>query len=117
MNVAAQREDPRSVLASYRRMLRLRGSSLALSAGNLEIIDPPAKPNKVFAYRRVYEDADRRETADVFLNFSKREVPIDLRWLSQRSESRLYSNLREAPIAARGRHVLRPWESAVVLGG
>jgi glycosidase len=115
MNVAVQRKDPTSVLASYRRMLQLRGASLALSAGSLEIVDPPANPNKIFAYQRVYEDADRREVADVFLNFSKREVPIDLRQLPQGSEARLYSNLRDAPIAARGRHVLRPWEGAVVL--
>jgi alpha-glucosidase len=115
MNVALQRKDPTSVLASYRRMLQLRGASLALSAGSLEIVDPPANPNKIFAYQRVYEDADRREVADVFLNFSKREVPIDLRQLPQGSEARLYSNLRDAPIAARGRHVLRPWEGAVVL--
>jgi hypothetical protein len=98
------------VLSSYRRMLQLRGASLALSAGSLEILDPPANPNKVFAYHRVHEDADRRETADVFLNFSKREVPIDLRRLSLSSEARPYSNLSDAPIAARGRHVLRPWE-------
>jgi glycosidase len=115
MNVAAQREDPASVLASYRRMLRLRGRSLALSAGSLELMDPPANPNKVFAYRRVYEDADRQETAEVFLNFSKREVPLDLRHLPRGAEPRLYSNLRDAPARARGRHVLRPWEGAVVL--
>jgi alpha-glucosidase len=115
MNVAAQREDPTSVLTSYRRMLHLRGRSLALSAGNLELLDPPANPNKVFAYRRVYEDADRQEIAEIFLNFSKREMPIDLRHLPGSAEGRLYSNLRDAPVAAKGRHVLRPWEGAVVL--
>lgn len=115
MNVAAQRRDPASVLASYRRMLRLRGTSLALSAGSLELLDPPADPNKIFAYRRIYEDTDRREVADVFLNFSKREVPIDLRYLPQSADARLYSNLCDASIAAKGRHVLRPWEGAVVL--
>lgn len=115
MNVAAQRQDPTSVLTSYRRMLQLRGRSLALSAGDLELLDPPADPNKVFAYRRVYEDAERQETAEIFLNFSKREMPIDLRHLPGSAEARLYSNLRDAPIAAKGRHVLRPWEGAVVL--
>ena len=115
MNVAAQREDPASVLASYRRMLRLRSSSLALSAGELAIVDPPADPNKVLAYRRVYEDTDRREDADIFLNFSKAEVPIDLRHLPRGAEARLYSNLHDTPVEASGRHVLRPWEGAVVL--
>jgi glycosidase len=115
MNVAAQREDPTSVLASYRRTLHLRASSLALSSGSLEIIDPPADPNKVFAYRRAYEDADRQETAEIFLNFSKREVPIDLRDLPRSAEARLYSNLQDVPKAAKGRHVLRPWEGVVML--
>jgi len=115
MNVAAQREDPASVLASYRRMLGLRRRSLALSGGGLELLDPPADPNKVFAYRRVYEDADRQETAEVFLNFSRREVPLDLRHLPRSADARLYSNLHDAPVAAKGRHVLRPWEGAVVL--
>jgi len=115
MNVAAQREDPDSVLASYRRMLQLRARSLALSAGSLEISDPPADPNAVFAYRRYYEDADRQETAEIFLNFSKREVTVDLRDRPGSAEARLYSNLRDAATAAKARHVLRPWEGVVMM--
>ena len=115
MNVAAQREDPASVLASYRRMLRLRSSSLALSAGELTIVDSPADPKKVLAYRRLYEDADGREVADIFLNFSKAEVPIDLRHLPQGADALLYSNLHDTPVEASRRHLLRPWEGAVVL--
>lgn len=115
MNVAAQREDPASVLASYRRMLQLRARSLALSAGSLEIIDPPTDPNKVFAYRRSFEDADRQETAEIFLNFSKREVPIDLRHLPASAEARLHSNLHDASVTAKGRHLLRPWEGVMIL--
>jgi oligo-1,6-glucosidase/alpha-glucosidase len=115
MSVAAQRDDPSSVLAAYRRMLQLRRQSLALSAGSLELMDPPANPNQVLAYRRVYESAERLETAEVFLNFSKREAPIDLRDLPGVADARLYSSLHDAPVAARGRHVLRPWEGAVVV--
>jgi glycosidase len=115
MNVAAQREDPASVLASYRRVLRLRARSLALSAGSLEIIDPLADPNKIFAYRRAYEDADRRETAEIFLNFSAREVPIDLRDVPRSADALLHSNLRDESVAAKARHVLRPWEGVVML--
>ncbi len=114
MNVAAQREDPRSVLAAYRRMLQQRRRSLALSSGTLELTDPPTDSRRVLAYRRVYEHDDGAETADVFLNFSKRSVSIDLRSLPRGTDLPMYSNLREAPVVARGRHVLRPWESAVV---
>jgi alpha-glucosidase len=115
INVAAQKSDPSSVLAAYRRMLRLRRRSLALSSGELEIIDPPANPKKVLAFRRVYEDAERREDAEVFLNFSRREVPLDLGHLPSGASARLLSNLHDKPNVARGKHVLQPWEGVVVL--
>lgn len=113
-NVAAQKADPTSVLATYRRMLRLRRGSLALSSGDLELFEPPADPKKVLAYRRVYQDVDRQETAEVFLNFSRRSVSLDLRHLRTDRQSRLFSNLHDEPVAARAKHVLRPWEGAVV---
>jgi alpha-glucosidase len=115
VNVAAQKSDPNSVLAAYRRMLRLRRRSLALSSGRLELFDPPANPKRVLAYRRIYEDAGTREAAEVFLNFSGRSMGLDLRHLPSRAGARLFSNLRDEPIEARGRHVLGPWEAAVVL--
>lgn len=117
MNVAAQRTDPTSVLAAYRRMLRLRRASMALSSGALELIDPPADPKRILAYRRIYEDARQHETAEVFLNFSKKHVPLDLRHLPASAAARLHSNLHDEPVRARGKHVLRPWEGAVVLQG
>jgi oligo-1,6-glucosidase/alpha-glucosidase len=117
LNVAAQKADATSVLASYRRMLRLRRGSLALSSGSLELVNPPADSKDVLAYRRVYEDDNGQETAEVFLNFSKRKVGLDLRHLGRGADFRLYSNLHDGPVAARGRHVLRPWEGAVVLPG
>lgn len=115
VNVATQKDDPNSVLSAYRRMLRLRHRSLALSSGRLELFDPPANPKRVLAYRRTYEDAHRGETAEVFLNFSRRSVPLDLRHLPSDSGARLFSNLRDGVVAARGKHVLAPWEGAVVL--
>jgi alpha-glucosidase len=114
-NVASQKDDPTSVLTAYRRMLQLRRQSLALSSGTLELFDPPADPKKVLAYRRVYQDTERGETAEVLLNFSKREVPLDLRHLPSGTEALLHSNLHDDTRAARGKHVLRPWEAAVVL--
>jgi oligo-1,6-glucosidase/alpha-glucosidase len=117
MNVATQKADPTSVLASYRRMLALRRKSLALSSGSLELVDPPASSKDVLAYRRDYEDENRQESAQVFLNFSKRKVRLDLRHLPRGTDVRLYSNLHDGSVAARGNHVLSPWEGAVVLPG
>jgi hypothetical protein len=53
----------------------------------------------------------------VFLNFSKREVRLDLRHLPRGADFRLHSNLHDRSVAARGDHVLGPWEGAVVLPG
>jgi glycosidase len=107
VNVAAQRDDPASVLAAYRRMLALRRRSPALSGGRLELLEPPADPGRILAYRRV-SDA---ETAEVFLNFSARETPLDLR---ERAGRRTHSNLRDEPFGTSGRHVLQPWEAVVL---
>jgi len=114
-NVALQTEDSTSVLSTYRRMLHLRRSSRALSSGSLELLDAPGNPDKVLAYRRVYQDANVRETAEVFLNFSNREVGVDLRDLHGRAGVRLHSNLYDEPTMPKPRHILRAWEGAVVL--
>ena len=114
-NVARQRQDSTSVLSTYRRMLHLRRRSRALSSGSLELLGAPGSREAVLAYRRVYEDANVRETAEVFLNFSDREVGLDLRELAGRPGSSLHSNLHDQPVKPERRHRLRAWEGAVVL--
>lgn len=58
------------MLHLYRRLLRLRGSSAALRAGTLELLDSPAG---VLTYRRASGDDDRI----VAVNFSPevRHIP------------------------------------------
>lgn len=104
VNVAEQRDNPASILNSYRRMLRLRKASPALLGGSLELLDPPADPERVLAYRRKHG----REQARVYLNFSAREAHVAL------PRGRLQSNLRDAPEAAATRRILAPWEGVVV---
>ncbi|MEX2619124.1 MAG: alpha-amylase family glycosyl hydrolase [Egibacteraceae bacterium] len=53
---ARQRQDPTSMLHLYRRLLRLRGSSAALRAGTLELLD---SPTGVLTYRRASGDDER----------------------------------------------------------
>lgn len=91
INVAAQHEDPASLLNLYRSLLKLRKRSRALQRGKLEILDDPRLPHDVVAYRRTHGEGAAREDADVYLNFSERPVTLDLR--EQRGRA-LFSNLR-----------------------
>jgi alpha-glucosidase len=65
-NVAAQRDDPRSLLSFYRRLIRLRRGSPALRSGGYRAV--PGPPG-VFAYER----GDPAERLLVALNFTARE--------------------------------------------
>ncbi len=107
INVDAQRDDPGSVLSSYRRMLNLRRHSPALSDGALALLEPRADAGRVLAFARIHA----HETARVYLNLSDRELPLDLR---DAPGIRLRSNLHDAPEAATGRRLLAPWEAVVI---
>jgi alpha-glucosidase len=71
VNVAAQRDDPTSMLSFYRRLIRLRRGSLALRLGRYRSL--PA-PRGVYAFER---EADG-ERMTVALNFSNSEQPLRL---------------------------------------
>ncbi len=71
-NVAAQSEDPESVLSYYRRLLRLRRDSLPLNSGDEEAVDP-GDPD-VVAYVRKTESG----AALVFLNFASRPAAVQV---------------------------------------
>ncbi len=65
VNVAAQREDPASLLSLYRRLIRLRASESALSVGSFEHV---AADDSLFAYIRA--EGNRRFL--IVLNFTSR---------------------------------------------
>ncbi len=71
VNVAAQRDDPRSLLSFYRRLIRIRRASAALRRGSYRSL--PSGPG-VYAYERVAEG----ERMVVLLNFSEREQRVHL---------------------------------------
>jgi alpha-glucosidase len=72
VNVAAQTEDPRSMLALTRRLLALRRGSPALSGGQYRRVE--GIPDQCFAYIR--HSAEQRML--VALNFSSSEHVLDL---------------------------------------
>ena len=71
-NVARQREDPDSLLAFYRRLIRLRRDTQALQTGNYRALT--SVEGGVFAYLREL-DEDR---VAVLLNFTPRGLRLDL---------------------------------------
>ncbi len=52
-NVAAQKEDPHSLLTLYRRLIELRARHPTLVAGSLEVV---SRQNPLLVYRRASED-------------------------------------------------------------
>jgi glycosidase len=71
-NVAAQRDDPASVLSSYRDLIALRRAHPVIQGGNMALPDKPHP--KVLAYTRSLEHA----SVQVLLNMSPQpqRVPV-----------------------------------------
>jgi glycosidase len=102
LNVARQERDPGSLLACYRRLLRLRRASKALSAGKLELV---GTCGDLLTFRRSHEHG---ESAHVTLNFGARErpyVPVE-RALEYRS------NLHDEVLGTAPR-AIRPFEALI----
>jgi alpha-glucosidase len=112
LNVAAQAEEPHSLLSVYRRLLSLRRASPALNAGSLDLYPEGALPRHVLGYRRVHTGA-APEQASVFLNFSEREVPLAL---AGDLGHTVHSNLHLEARAHAGRYTLAPHEGIIVVG-
>ncbi|MDQ3507818.1 MAG: alpha-amylase family glycosyl hydrolase [Actinomycetota bacterium] len=72
VNVEAQSGDPDSMLALYKKLLKLRRESSALAAGTYSPLDDA--PDGCFAYIR--EDGEEKFLA--FLNFSEAEIEAPL---------------------------------------
>ncbi len=75
LNVAAQQDDPTSLLRCYRCLLALRRALPALQSGRLEWLDRVEHvrlPDDVVAFRRVLGD----EHVAVFLNFASHTIRI-----------------------------------------
>jgi oligo-1,6-glucosidase/alpha-glucosidase len=111
VNVAAQHEEPGSLLHHYRSLLALRKKSRALHGGKLELVDDPRLPADVVAYRRVHERGAEREDVHVFLNFGDRDASLDLRDHGGRA---LFSSKRGHTAAAGPAYALGPYESVLL---
>jgi alpha-glucosidase len=111
LNVAAQQQDPRSLLNCYRTLLALRSEHPALHAGALEIRQDPRLPAAVVAYRRTHGEGPERDAVDVLLNFGGREVALDLGEHAGRS---LHSSLSGEVETVRPQRSLGAYEGVVL---
>ncbi len=108
VNVEAQRDDPASILALYRRLLELRRETPALSVGRHTSLD--SAPDGCFAYLR--EDGGERFL--VLLSFSDGGISVPL---PEGEWAILLSTLLDREEAAHGTGRLRPYEGLVMGGG
>jgi glycosidase len=106
LNVARQEGDPASLLSCYRRLLRLRSGSKALSAGKLELVRDARTSDPLLQFRRVHESGG--EAAHVTLNFSARERP----YAPVASALEHRSNLHDHVLPA-APHSIRPFEALI----
>jgi oligo-1,6-glucosidase/alpha-glucosidase len=119
-NVAAQRDDPTSLLRCYRDLFALRRALPALQAGRLEWLSPEEEahlPRDVVAFRRVLG----AESVSVFLNFASHTVRIRPRGEAASASSppakarpTLFSNRRGTRMPAAETYALGAHEGVVV---
>jgi len=100
VNVAAQRDDPTSVLAHYRRLIRLRHEVPAIVHGDFTLLLPDDE--QVWAFTRRWGDVELLVVA----NLSSYDVVPDLDGWD--AGTLLLGNLADS------RPHLRPWESRVL---
>jgi alpha-glucosidase len=107
-NVAAQRADPRSLLALTRRLLELRRASPALSVGAYTSCD--TGDQHVFAYLRTHGD----EQLLVALNFDAAPLQLDFSSLGAHGQVLACTLMDHAGTVNLGELTLRPYEGLLV---
>ena len=75
-NVACEQHDPESMLSLYKRLIRMKKSSKALTAGTYHPID--GGPSECLLFRRESHLEGRRESLLIAVNFSAQAQKISL---------------------------------------
>lgn len=111
INVAAQRDDPESVLAHYRRLIALRKRHPVIVRGRFVpwLEDHP----QIWAYAREWED----QRLSVLCNISSRPAQAEVPPGLAASGACLIATARPRQSVPPGPITLEPWESLAVLGG
>jgi glycosidase len=69
-NVVDEQKGPDSMLNCYKRFLQLRSKHLALSIGEIELLDIRGKNSQILAYKRSYKN----EEFYIYLNFTNKQI-------------------------------------------
>jgi oligo-1,6-glucosidase len=101
INVAAQRDDPASVLSFFRRLIRLRRDHPVVAEGHFTMLLPDDE--RIYAFSRTLGDTELVVAA----NFTRDPVPIALKGLDD--ATLLLSNHPTGTTST----ALRPWEAWV----
>jgi oligo-1,6-glucosidase len=104
INVAAQRDDPDSVLAHYRRLIALRHAEPAVALGDFTMLLPDDR--QVYAFTRRLESTELL----VLCNVSGTPAPVALPDPASWATAELVLGTH----GAAGTGPLRPWESRVL---
>lgn len=75
-NVACEQHDPDSMLSLYKRLIRMKKGSQALTAGAYHPVD--GGPEECLVFRRESQEEGRRESLLVAVNFSTQAQKISL---------------------------------------
>ena len=73
-NVSCERANSASMLSLYRRLIRLKKGSRALTAGTYEPLE--GRPNECLLYQRVFRGEGQAETMLIAVNFSPRAMTV-----------------------------------------
>jgi oligo-1,6-glucosidase len=107
VNAAAQRDDPGSVLAHYRTLIRLRHTEEVVAHGDFTMLLPDHE--QVYAFLRTGDGAQLLVLAN--LSGDRVEVPLP-DWPQWAQTQVLISNVPDRPVEPQ-RLVLEPWEARV----
>jgi oligo-1,6-glucosidase len=104
INAAAQRKDPDSVLAHYKRLIALRHEEPAVALGDFTMLLP--EDRQVYAFTRRLESTELLVLCNVSGSQAAVELPEPAPWAS----AELLLGTHGTP----GTGTLRPWESRVL---
>jgi len=110
-NVETESKDANSLLACYKRLLKLRKIMPALNCGDFELIPADSSSPNVIGYKRMCTTQGKTQEIKVYLNFSEKPESVSI---TQNEVKMLFSTCIDNPRIQDGKLELRPLEGLVI---